>query len=100
MIAFNYEEAMRQSRELNQISDAVRDLAERILHSEQAELRSTWTGDSAGLFFQKTEELYKDITKTAKNASAVSKAVQVTAKAVKDAEDAAKELIRNAVKIG
>ena len=93
MIAFNYQEAMRQSRELEQISDNIKDLAEKFLRSGQSGLRISWTGDSAELFYQKTEELYKDIKKTANNMAKISNTVHSTAKAIKAAEDAAKELI-------
>ena len=94
MIAFDYKEAMAQAKELSQISAELKTLVNGKLKAQQAELVCAWQGDSVNLFFRKTEELLKDLSNTARMAAGVADAVEVAAKAIKAAEDAAEQLVK------
>lgn len=94
MIAFNYKESMEQSKELTQLSTELQDLVNRKLSGQLSELECAWKGESASLFLQKAEELFGDISKTAKKAAGIAKAVETAAKAIKAAEDAAEQLVK------
>ena len=94
MIAFDYKEAMAQAKELSQISAELKTLVNGKLKAQQAELACAWQGDSANLFFRKTEELFKDLSNTARMTAGVADAVEVAAKAIKAAEDAAEQLVK------
>ena len=92
MIAFHYQDAMAQAKDLKQASSDLNTILNNILRQEQSELSFAWKGENANMFLQKTEELYADIAKTVKLLSAVASAVEISAKAVKKAEDTAKEI--------
>lgn len=93
MIEFNYKDALAQARELDRISDELLHI-QTTLTRGQSELAGAWKGDSANLFADKVENLCGDIRKTAKATAGISGAVEVAAKAVKAAEDAAKEIVK------
>ena len=94
MIAFNYNEAVKQANKLEQISEELQNLIEGTLKNWQSELECTWKGDSAQIYLQRTEKLYKDINQTAKITSAVATAVRISAKNIKVAEDAASQMVK------
>lgn len=93
MIEFNYSQVMSQSQELRDISEEIQNIVQK-LKNGQGELSGAWRGESANLFLQKTDALYEDINKTIKTANGVAGAVEITAKAVKAAEDAALEIVK------
>lgn len=93
MIEFNYKDALSQARELDRISDELRRI-QATLNRGKSELAGAWKGDSANLFLSKAEELCGDIGKTAKTTAGISSAVEVAAKAIKAAEDAAQEIVK------
>ena len=93
MIKFNYNQAINQAAELRQISTQIQTLTQK-LEQGLADVSATWKGDSANLFLEKSGRLYGKISKTAKNAQNIAGAIDVAAKAVKAAEDAAQELVK------
>lgn len=93
MIAFDYKEAMAQAQELEDISRELKDLSEGLLRPQLSELGCAWKGSGASLFLKKTDGVLDDITRTAKTTAAVGTAVEVAAKAIKAAEEAAKQAI-------
>ena len=53
MIAFHYQDAMAQAKDLRQVSDDLYTLLNRSLEPQQSELAYAWRGDSANLFLKK-----------------------------------------------
>ncbi len=66
MIAFNYNEAIKQANELEQISEELQNLIERTLKNWQSELECTWKGDSAQIYLQKLRNYIKTLIKQQK----------------------------------
>lgn len=97
MIAFNYDEAMEQSRELDRICEDLRDVLERSLRPQSRELGAAWKGTCARIYLQKDEELMSDIARTIRLASGISGAVRSAAKTIKAAEDAAKKIAQTII---
>ena len=93
MIEFNYNQVMSQARELRKASQELQTIVQK-LKNEQGTLATAWRGESSDLFLKKAEELCSDINRTAKTACGVAGAVETAAKAVKAAEDAAKEIVK------
>lgn len=93
MTEFNYKEAIDQAEELQEIAEELQAIS-RKLTNQQPALALEWKGNSANLFLKKAEELCGDITRTAKTADRIGGAVGIAAKAIKKAEDAAKEIIK------
>ena len=94
VIEFNYKEALRQARELEQISEELKKLVDRRLKNQQAELGVVWKGESAQVFQKKADELFDDIKKTAAKTQRIAHSVQTTAKSIKSAEELAEKIVR------
>lgn len=93
MIEFNYKDAIRQADELQDIAEELQAIC-RKLTNQQPELANAWQGNSANLFLKKAENLCGDIKRTAKTTKSIGTAVGTAAKAIKKAEDTAKEIVR------
>ena len=93
LIKFSYKDALDQARELDQVSEDLYRLTDRILKPKLEDLGMTWKGDSAQIFLRKTEEVLKDMRGTADTIARISNGLEGTAKTIKAAEDAAKQLV-------
>lgn len=91
MIEFNYQSAISQAKALENASQELKNLIT-LLKNQRTELQAAWKGEAADLFMKKTDELFKDMNKTAKTAAGIATGVGTAAKAIKAAEEAAKKL--------
>lgn len=97
MIAFNYDSAMTQSRELDKICDDLMNLIRLELQPGAQEVGAAWKGESARIFLEKNDELMTHMRKTVRIASSVAEAVRISAKAIRDAEEKAKQIVQEIV---
>lgn len=91
-IDFNYNQAISQAGELEDISERLKKLSENDLQDVMDDLSSAWKSDSAGQYINKVNRLNESIRSTSRNLKEISAAIRNIARNVKDAETAAQKI--------
>lgn len=93
-IQIEYRQVINQAEKLEGCANEIHDL-QRQIETLMNDLRSGWSGDSAELYLQKCNELSRKLGQSEKNLDQTAGVIRRSAKAYRDAELAALELVQN-----
>lgn len=93
-IRVEFEQTIRQAQRLEQCADELESVR-RQLNALVNELRGSWEGESAGLYCQKCNELSEKLGTSRKNLDKTADVIVRSAKAYRDAELAAIQLVQD-----
>ena len=85
-INFNYNRAVRQAGQLEEVAQNLTRAASNDMESIFSEISRAWQSDSAPRYIQKGQKVQTDIGKIAKNLREIAKAIRTIAQRVRDAE--------------
>ena len=85
-IQFNYEKAIRQANDLQDISKEIKKLAENKLTDSLQTIDKNWDGDNSKKFIKKGNTLKGKIEDSAEDLQKVSTSIRQMAKKIYDAE--------------
>lgn len=93
-IQIAYSQVRSQAQKLDNCANDLQNL-QRKLDALMNDLRGGWTGESAELYLQKCSELSQKLDASRKNLDRTADAIRTTAKAYRDAELLALQLVQN-----
>lgn len=93
-IKIQYAQTIAQAKQLEECAQSMQDIRKQ-LDALVDDLRGGWAGESADLYFQKCGELSQKLTKSGKDLYKTADVIERSAKAYRDAELAAIQLIEN-----
>ncbi len=85
-IQFDFEQAKRQARRIDEIADYLSNLSRRKLEDAFQELSKNWRGENASAYLAKGGSLQEDIDETAKNLHIIALDIRSASKRIYDAE--------------
>lgn len=93
VIEFDYAKAIRQARDLDDISDDLKNKASRQLETLEYNLRKNWDGEAAAVFTRKCVELSERLQSESRAISDIADKIRETARRIKEAEERAKLIL-------
>ncbi len=94
-IKFNFDKAIKQAGELEQIALVIRNLANNKMTETTDKVRNAWNGEAASEFLRKMQEIQIDIRKEGESIESIARALRQAAAALKRAEEEAEKIIQN-----
>ena len=94
-IVFDFQKALRESRELDQVAQRLNSLSDSSLEDTLNQISANWTGDNAVKYIKKGKLLQGNIDKTANALREVAEAIREIARNLYEAEMAAWERAHN-----
>ncbi len=94
-IEFDFQKALRQARELDQVAQRLNSLSDSSLEDTLNQISANWTGDNAVKYIKKGKLLQGNIDKTANALREVAEAIREIARNLYEAEMAAWERAHN-----
>lgn len=91
-IQLNYQKAIRQANQLEELADDLRNIANRNVDNALDQVAANWKGDSANMFLQKGNKAKNDLLSSARQLSNTAKAIRKAAENVRRAEIEAKRI--------
>lgn len=86
MIFFNFNHAMQQAKELDEIAANLSNLASSDFEGTMQNISMNWIGENARKYLSKGEQLRSDMCSTAGSLRGVASEIRIVAKRVYDAE--------------
>ena len=93
-IQIEYQQVINQAAKLEECANDMQEL-QRQIETLMNNLRSGWSGESAELYLQKCDALAGKLSQSEKNLDQTARVIRKSAKAYRDAELAALELVRD-----
>ena len=91
-INFNYQKAMRQAAQLEDLANQLKRIANSDVDSALDQVAGSWKGDSANIFLQKGNKAKNDLIQSAKQLQNTANAIRSAARALRAAEIRAKQI--------
>lgn len=85
-IYFNYNKAMEQADELDDVAGRLAGAADRDMENILSEVGSAWRSDSSAQYLQKGRKVKGDLHTTAGNLRNIASAIRTIARRIRDAE--------------
>lgn len=85
-IYFNYNKALSQASELEEISRKMKNVAGNTLENILNDVHAAWKSDSAPQYIKKGQKVGSDIRTTAANLTKIAQTIRTIARRVRDAE--------------
>lgn len=93
ILKFDYNKTMRQADELTQIAEDLKSAASGKLVSAKEAIKGSWTGETAAQYLQHLDETKALLDKRAKELTALAANIRKAARALKEADDTAKDAV-------
>lgn len=91
-INFNYQKAMRQATQLEDLANQLKRIANSDVDSALDQVAASWKGDSANMFIQKGNKAKNDLLQSSKQLQNTANAIRAAARALRNAEIRAKQI--------
>lgn len=91
-INFNYQKAMRQAAQLEDLANQLKRIANSDVDSALDQVAGSWKGDSANIFLQKGNKAKNDLIQSAKQLQNTANAIKSAARTLRNAEIRAKQI--------
>ena len=91
-INFNYQKAMRQAAQLEDLANQLKRIANSDVDSALDQVAASWKGDSANMFIHKGNKAKNDLLQSAKQLQNTANAIRAAARALRNAEIRAKQI--------
>lgn len=85
-IYFNYNKAMKQADQMEDVSRQLQKAADNTMEGILNDVSTAWKSDSAPQYIKKGEKVEGDIRTTASNLKNIAQAVRTIARRIRDAE--------------
>lgn len=85
-IYFNYNKAISQAKELEEISKKMKNTANNTMEDILNDVHAAWKSDSTPMYIKKGQKVENDIRITSTNLNQIAQAIRTIARRVRDAE--------------
>lgn len=85
-IYFNYNKAISQAEELEEISKKMKNTANNTMEDILNDVHAAWKSDSTPMYIKKGQKVGSDIRTTATNLTNIAQTIRTIARRVRDAE--------------
>lgn len=91
-LKINFEKALKQAEELENIAKEIENVAKVDLEDSFNSISRNWTGENSNNYIKKGAKVKEDIKKTAKNLKETAEAIREIVRRDKEAEEAAERI--------
>ena len=85
-INFNYEQAMRQARTLEELAEKITNASERDMGDILNDVNSAWKSDNSAQYLKKGQKVKEDMLTTAENVERIAATIKTIAARIREAE--------------